>query len=85
MTGKKTFEMCVAKIQEYEEKNFFKPKYLFINPITYKHLKDYVMEQGMFCIARGLGQRKEWHSTECYMGVEIIICELGDDEIIVGG
>ena len=80
MTGKKTFEMCVAEILKYEEKNFFEPKYLFISPVTYKHLKDYVMKQGMFCIARELG-----HSTEYFRGPEIIVCDIEDDEIIVGG
>ena len=79
MTDKETFEKCLTEIQKYEKKNFFAPKYLFINPTTYEHLKDYVKEQG-FYIARELG-----HITEYFMAVEIIVCDIKDDEIIVGG
>lgn len=78
--GKSIYDYAMLEIQLYREEKMCDPKYIFINPITYKHLKDYVKKQGMFCIARELG-----HSTEYFRAVEIIVCDIEDDEVVVGG
>ena len=64
----------------YEEKTTHKPKYIFMNPITHKQLRDYLDAKCIFAIARELGP-----TTEYFMGVKIIVCDIEDDEIIVGG
>lgn len=80
LIGESTYKFALLQKELYIEKELQDPKYMFINRNTYNQLRDYVMGNNLFCIIRELG-----HSEEIFMGMKIVICDIEDDEIIIGG
>lgn len=78
--GKSIYDYAMLEIQLYREEKMCDPKYIFMNSVTHKQLRDYLDAKCIVAIARELG-----HSTEYFMGVKIVVCDIEDDEIIVGG
>ena len=80
LIGGSLYKFALLQRELYIKKEIKDPKYMFINRNTYNQLKEYVIGNNLFCIARELG-----HSEEFFMGMKIVICDIEDDEIVVGG